>query len=272
MYEQKKHITSELKELIELAQKNDNRALAKIVQQNMGLVYYVTNQYKGLCKGALEESDIVSEGVIGLIEGIRRFDLTSENTFATYVLYWIKQKCIRFLDMSSTNIRFPCGKNQEIRHYNKANEYYSNLPKDLKQQKLKEHFALKADRFVEDIQKVKMMTSIASLNRELLIDGDSPGEELLDFVEAPNSDFTKEIELKADFDKVYKIIEKNFTPRQQYVLYQRYGLKGCEQRSLEEIGMQMSLTRERIRQIEAKTLRKLKFLMKKDGLNQELCY
>jgi len=225
-------------------------ALQRLVKANLRFVIYVAKQYQYL---GLSLSDLISEGNIGLIKAAERFDETRGNKFITYAVYWIRESILQALNENASFIRYPrnqISSRKKIREtFEQFEEYYSNEPSDNKisSSSASLHF-LETDKGDVENHIGYPGSSFESSEKDLMDDN------LCD-----NNSFCPEKYLLEDsFKSELKRALKILTHRESSVIELYYGLNGTSPHTLEEIGKEFSMTRERVRQIKENGLKRLK--------------
>ena len=225
-------------------------ACARLIQSNLRLVVKIANDFAN--KG-LPKHDLISEGNIGLMNAAQKFDPTKGAKFSTYSTWWIKQAMRRALAEQSRTIRVPI---QSVEKISKIKATQKRLTEELGRQPSDEEIAMVLDfskRTVAELRHASLTTS--SLN-EPIVDGEQG--EVGDFI-ADNEKNTPD-QMLGDFESVDRLqtLVENLRDREKQVLTMRFGLNGSPQMTLEEVGESLGCTRERVRQIQNKAIRKLK--------------
>lgn len=240
-------------EEIKIAEKAANgsiKAREKLINCNLRLVVYIAKKYEG--KG-LSFLDLIQEGNLGLIKAVEKFDYTKGYKFSTYATYWIKQSISKAIMEQSRNIRIPINIIERISAIRKAEkDYQQAFEKTPSQEEIAAILKL-------DIKKVKeaydWMNDTTSLDISI---GEDEDVTIGSFVE---DEFVKEsfeaINDENQYNGLYDILN-TLTDKEKAVIFRRFGLKRERAETLEEIGESMELSRERIRQIEADALRKMR--------------
>ena len=255
--EQKLSVLSveEEKELFLKYNAGDNEAYNKILFHNLRLVIYIASRY--LNQG-LEYEDIIQEGNIGLIKAIQKFDVTKGFKFSTYATWWIRQYITRAIGNQSRNVRLPIYKIEELK---KFKEQVENLTAKLGY----EPTMMQTSKYLGiDYTKVKenfeLMQLPASLNVKV---GEEEELELGDIIPSDESsnleDITIRKNLVSEIDNL--LIKAGLTEEERTILKYRYGLNYSDEKLLKELGNLFGVTRERIRQKEARAIIKLRKYM-----------
>jgi RNA polymerase primary sigma factor len=242
-------------EEVELARRikdGDKAALEKLTKANLRFVVSVAKQYQNQ---GLTLPDLINEGNVGLIKAAQRFDETRGFKFISYAVWWIRQSILQALAEQARIVRLPLNK---IGTINKINRAYSELEQRLERPPSAEEMAEFLDCSVEDVR-----NSIGNTGRHVsmdapLLQGDDTSSSMYDVL--PN-DSLPGPEKNLVIESLRKDIERSLctlTLREGEVVRLYFGLNGISPLTLEEIGDQFELTRERVRQIKEKAIRRLK--------------
>jgi RNA polymerase primary sigma factor len=241
-------------EEVELAQRikaGDQRALEKLTKANLRFVVSVAKQYQNQ---GLTLPDLINEGNLGLIKAAQRFDETRGFKFISYAVWWIRQSILQALAEQSRIVRLPLNK---IGAINKINKTFAKLEQTLEREPNAEEISEILDILPEDIREtMKNQGRHMSMDAPLgnLEDGGSMYELMENKHEAsPDNELIVE-SLRNEIDRALT----SLTAREADVVRLYYGLSGGHSHSLEEIGEKFELTRERVRQIKEKAVRRLK--------------
>ena len=244
-------ITAE--EEVNLARKikqGDQRALEKLTKANLRFVVSVAKQYQNQ---GLTLPDLINEGNLGLIKAAQRFDETRGFKFISYAVWWIRQSILQALAEQSRIVRLPLNK---IGSINKINKAYAQLEQEHERQPSAEEIGNMLEMSENDV-KESMRNSGRHVSMDApLVDGeDSNLYDVLRSAESPNPDADLLNEsLRTEIERSLATL----TPREADVIRLYFGLSGQHPMTLEEIGETFDLTRERVRQIKEKAIRRLK--------------
>jgi RNA polymerase primary sigma factor len=231
----------------------DQAALDRLTKANLRFVISVAKQYQNQ---GLTLPDLINEGNVGLIKAAQRFDETRGFKFISYAVWWIRQSILQALAEQARIVRLPLNK---IGTINKINRAYSELEQKFERPPSADELAEFLNVSVEDIKQ-----SLSNTGRHMSMDaplseGDESSSSMYDVL--PNEDNTNNPESELVRDSLRKDIERSLstlTLREGEVVRLFYGLNGKYPLTLEEIGEQFDLTRERVRQIKEKAIRRLK--------------
>lgn len=229
----------------------DNDALERLTEANLRFVVSVAKQYQNQ---GLSLSDLINEGNVGLMKAATRFDETKGFKFISYAVWWIRQSILQAIVEYSRIVRLPLNK---VGSYNKVNEAFLNFVQRFEREPSHEELGELLDMTPKEIS-----TMIKGNSRHLSVDAPISGEDgdatMLDLIskgmeESPDLNLMEQ-SLKDEVDHGLAIL----SPREVDVISSYYGLKGHKSLTLEEIGEMYGLTRERVRQIKERAIRRLR--------------
>lgn len=237
-------------ELAQLIKAGDQLALEKLTKANLRFVVSVAKQYQNQ---GLTLPDLINEGNLGLIKAAQRFDETRGFKFISYAVWWIRQSILQALAEQSRIVRLPLNK---IGSINKINKTFAFLEQAHERMPSAEEIAKELDMTVDDVkQSLKNSGRHVSMDAPLIDGEDSNLYDVLRSGESPNPD--KDLLHESLRTEIERALE-TLTPREADVVRLYFGLAGQHSMTLEEIGETFDLTRERVRQIKEKAIRRLK--------------
>jgi RNA polymerase primary sigma factor len=237
----------------------------KLVQANEHLVMTEANKYSGYVTGSYSFEDIMQTGRMGLLEAAERFDITSGNQFSTYAYHWIKQHIIRGIQNNSKLVRLPANVWEKL---SKLNREETQLTTELGRTPQDEELALRLNFTAEKVKELKgvrhMNQMTIGLDTSVGTDNDSDMK-LGDILPDDKFESPEEYVERLERGKTVRASMVNrLTERERLVLTMRFGLNDGIELTLEDIGRMMNLTKERVRQIQKKSLEKMKKFAVKD--------
>ena len=239
-------------DLSKRAKQGDQRARARLIEKNLRLVVSVAKKYRGY---GLPFEDLIQEGNIGLMKAVEKFDPDRGYRFSTYATWWIRQAVQRAVADKGRTIRVPVHMTEKIRKVSRA---YNELSAELEREPLEEEVAQRLGWGIEEIRlTMEAMPDATSLDQPVGTD-DASSSELGDFVEDERaSDTAGAVMREMETEHLKEAIER-LPERARYVLVRRYGLDDKEPATLAELGDELEISRERVRQLQREAERILK--------------
>lgn len=241
--------TDEEVELAQRIREGDKRALERLTKANLRFVVSVAKQYQNQ---GLSLPDLINEGNVGLIKAAEKFDETRGFKFISYAVWWIRQSILQAIAEQSRLVRLPLNQvgsvNKITRELNKFEQEHERKPS--------------VDEIAErvDLPEDKIADAMKANSRHVSMDApiaDGEDSSMIDFLSGDSSNTDRELaieSLKAEVSRILKLL----TDKEQKVLRAFFGIDGSPEMTLDEIGEKYNLTRERVRQIKEKALRRLR--------------
>jgi len=238
----------------------DEEARNRMIRSNLRLVISIAKRYMNL---GVPLSDLIEEGNIGLMKSVDKFDPERGFRFSTYSAWWIKQGISRAIIDQGKMIRVPVYMNEEILRYKKAVEA---LTHKLKRKPRVGEIAKKMQHTVEKVRDLeKSIAKMSSLDAPIGEDGDSQVKDIIHDTSFAAPD--EHLELFFNRERAHSFLEM-LSDRERKILDMRFGLTDGETRTLAEIAKELGVSRERVRQVEAATIKKIRLIIKQQQLGQ----
>lgn len=246
------------------ALKGDDAARKRMIESNLRLVVKISRRY---VNRGLALLDLIEEGNLGLIRAVEKFDPERGFRFSTYATWWIRQTIERAIMNQTRTIRLPIHVVKELNVYLRAAR---ELSQKLDHEPTAEDIAFLLDKPVADVEKMLGLNErVTSMDTPV---GASSEKTLVDTV--PDQHVSDPVSILQDSDLSSSLNGwlDELSEKQREVVARRFGLRGHESSTLEEVGREIGLTRERVRQIQVEALRRLRDILEKQGLNAEALF